>query len=176
MDRPGNNGLPDDGAREASQEAARAVAAASAQLDLALREAAGPVGKLGTDVEQMFDALEQLRARPATAAAPELASLQLRLTSAIQQLQFYDRMFQHLSHVHDYLMSVAGRLGAGNEEPEADRDPSVASAGWGRLRERFYSRLLTEPQRQLFDMMLPADAGSGTRMRERAALGSIELF
>ena len=79
MDRPGNNGLPDDGAREASQEAARAVAAASAQMDLALREAEGPVGQLGADVERMIAALEQLKASPATASAPELDALQLRL-------------------------------------------------------------------------------------------------
>jgi len=176
MDRPGNNGLPDDGAREASQEAARAVAAASAQMDLALREAEGPVGQLGTDVERMIAALEQLKASPATANATELEVLQLRLTSAIQQLQFYDRMFQHLTHVHDYLMSVAGRLGAISEETDADPDPSAARAGWERLRGRFYARLLTEPQRQLLDMMLPSQSGSSARMRERAALGSIELF
>ena len=85
-------------------------------------------------------------------------------------------MFQHLTHVHDYLMSVAGRLGAISEETDADPDPSAARAGWERLRGRFYSRLLTEPQRQLLDMMLPSQAGNSVRMRERAALGSIELF
>ena len=123
----------------------------------------------------MQAAVDALRASPLTAAAPELGVLQAQLTSAIQQLQFYDRMFQHLTQVHDYLMSVAERMGS-LADADAGLELPTAQSPWERLRAKFYTRLLTEPQRQLFDLMLPPAAGSCPPMRERAALGSIELF
>ena len=176
MESAGNRSLPHDGMRDASREAARAVAAASAQLQLALREAEGPVGQLGIDIEGMLASLESMRATPGMPDAPEFTALQARLTSAIQQLQFYDRMFQHLSQVYDYMMSVAERMGSLAETPDIDFTRSAVLGVWERLRAKFYSRLLTEPQRQLFDLMLPPAAGGCSPMRERAALGSIELF
>ena len=176
MDSSVNRVMSHDGMRDAGRETARAVAAASAQLELALREAEGPVGQLGVDIEAMCAALESLRATPGMPDAREFDALQRRLTSAIEQLQFYDRMFQHLTQVHDYMMSVAERIGSIAEKPDIEFAPSTVPVIWERLRAKFYSRLLTEPQRQLFDLMLPPATGSCSPMRERAALGSIELF
>lgn len=162
--------------REACREAARAIAAVSSQVDLALREAEPPVTELSAGIARVVAAAEALRRNPALANDPNLAVIAGFVHGAIEHMQFYDRMSQHLGHVYDYMMAIAARVGDVADNPAIDPTPEAARAEWEALRARFYSRLLTEPQRQLFDMLLPPDTGSTGRMRLRADLGSIELF
>lgn len=162
--------------REACREAARAIAAVSSQVDLALREAEPPVSELSGGIARIVAASEALKRNPALASDPNFAVIGDVVRAAIEQLQFYDRMTQHLGHVYDYMMAIAARVGDVADDPTVDGTPEMARAEWEELRSRFYSRLLTEPQRQLFDMLLPPDTGSTGRMRLRADLGSIELF
>lgn len=161
---------------EVCREAARAIAAVSSQVDLALRESEPPVTELSAGIARAVAATEALRANPQLADDPNLAVIREVTRAAIEQLQFYDRMTQHLGHVYDYMMAIAARVGDVADDPTVDATPELARAEWEALRSRFYSRLLTEPQRQLFDMLLPPDTGSTGRMRVRADLGSIELF
>lgn len=166
-------------------DGARALAAAVTQIELALLEARTPVEELGLLTERMANALGRLRTahaldrgagRQSEDAGDEESSitqLQSDLYDSIQQLQFYDRMVQHLSHVQDYLSSVANQLA------------SVAESGatadiWDGMRARLRTRLISEAQRELLDLVLPPSAGTPstqqTALTERASQGSIELF
>jgi hypothetical protein len=175
---------------EASRESARAIAAASSQVELALREAEWPVDQLGSNISRMSTELDALRATLLqleggggdAAVSRELAGIitvmQEELTSAIQQLQFYDRMFQHLSHVLAYMALVAVRQGAHAQDEESGT--TIATRGqpsWEQMRQRLYARLVSEPQRELLDIMLPPPTvDRAFEKRDRAAAGSIELF
>jgi hypothetical protein len=166
-------------------DGAHALAAAVTQIELALLEARTPVEQLGLLTERMANALGSLRmARaPGCAAGPHCASageeessiaqLQTDLYDSIQQLQFYDRMVQHLSHIQDYLSCVANQLA------------SVAESGatvdtWDGLRAKLRKRLISDAQRTLLDLVLPPPAGTPsaqqTALTERACQGDIELF
>lgn len=175
---------------ETSRESARAIAAATSQVDLALKEAEWPVDQLGTNITRMSTELEDLRAtlrlQERSPGDPTVARdlgksielLHAELGSAIQQVQFYDRMFQHLSHVRDYMAAVGARLAAQAEDDETgDRSAQETHPAWEEMRRRLHAKLVSEPQRELLDTMLPPAASTRTNeRRERAALGSIELF
>jgi hypothetical protein len=100
--------------------------------------------------------------------------LQKQVNGSITQLQFYDRLVQHLKHVQDYLSAAAGELASRSTE-----DPQALDI-WNGLRDRLRTRLISEAQRQLLDVMLPppegADFNSAQARDELAAQGSVELF
>jgi hypothetical protein len=181
---------PERDVSEASRESARAIAAATSQVELALKEAEWPVDQLGSNVSRLSAELDELRAAlrlhegrggdPVVTQdlARAIAAMQGEVTSAIQQLQFYDRMFQHLSHVRDYMAAVAVRQGAHAQDEESGTNVATRNQpDWEKMRQRLHARLVSEPQRELLDLMLPpSSAARAFERRDRAAAGSIELF
>jgi len=177
---------PDSGVRDEGQhlEAAQALAAAVVQIDLAVREAQAPVDRLTLLVDCLAEALRELRGpasgtgeivarQPDSPDEPEspLERLQKDLYLCVIQLQFYDRLVQHLAHVQDYLASAANELAS----------PSPAEQDvWDRLRTKLRARLISAAQRELLDSILSPETGpttSGAAARaEYASQGSIELF
>jgi hypothetical protein len=167
-------------------EAAQALAAAVAQIELAVREVQTPVEELGLLIDQMSTGLGSMRTARRRNVNPDVIAvfpdefdravdkLQKQVAGSITQLQFYDRLVQHLKHIQDYLSGAAGEL--------ASRSTADAQAAdvWNGLRERLRTRLISEAQRQLLDAMLPPPEGagldSGQAREELAAQGSVELF
>jgi hypothetical protein len=168
-------------------DAAQAIAAAVAQIELAVREVQTPVQELGLLIDQMSTGLGAVRgAGRRRSVNPDVVAvfpdeldravdkLQKQVDGSITQLQFYDRLVQHLKHIQDYLSGAAGEL--------ASRSTADAQAVdvWNGLRERLRTRLISEAQRQLLDAMLPPPEGAGLDSRqareELAAQGSVELF
>ena len=129
----------DHGIHEARRhvEGAQALAAAVVQIELAVREAQGPVERLTLLVEGIEKTLRELRGGQAVSepidlhdeepAAQELESsverLQKDLYLCVIQLQFYDRMVQHLGHIADYLASAAHELASPGVTTYADGEP-----------------------------------------------------
>lgn len=157
-------------------EIGRAVAAAAEQIDLALREAEAPVARFGESVATMIEGFFALREalEAAAAGAPQAADpgeiaagLQAQVATAMEHAQCFDRLFQHLSHLRDFLTGIAGRL-------DTDLAAAAGDGGWEALCAGFRARLLTPEQRALLDRMLPAGTGSGPE--DAAPRGSIELF
>jgi len=169
-----------------TSEAAQAIAAAVAQIELAVREVQHPVEELGLLIDQMSSGLGVLRTARRRSVNPDVVAvfpddldravekLQKQLNGSITQLQFYDRLVQHLKHVQDFLSGTAGELAS-----RSTRDAEQADV-WGGLREKFRTRLITQAQRQLLDALLPppegADLDSAQARSECAAQGSVELF
>jgi hypothetical protein len=165
-------------------EAAQALAAAVVQIDLAVREAQAPVDRLTLLIDCLAEALSELRTassasgetgtlNPDSPDEPEspLVRLQKDLYLCVTQLQFYDRLVQHMAHVQDYLASAANELAS----------PSPASRDvWDTLRIKLRARLISAAQRELLDSILSPETGpttSGATARaEYASQGSIELF
>lgn len=173
-----------------SGNAVRAIAAATAQIDLALREAQAPVEQLGDTLGHIAEHLDDLRDRLRAHAQHcdsahaiieielAVASLSCEMVKAIQHMQFYDRLFQHLSHVHDYLSGGADALAS---QALADGTSALDGAHrWEVLRERLFRRLLSDSQRQMLDIVLPAQHWSGNRRHAvrpaHASPGDVELF
>ncbi len=178
---------------EPGENAARAIAAATSQIDLALREAQGPVEALGATLERITEHMEALRSQFAlhlqhcTDAHGTLEmdlsmqALSREMAMAVQSMQFYDRMFQHLSHVHDYLSGSAATLASAGEVPETSlAEEQDAERRWESLRERLFSRLLSDAQRQVLDIVLPPrqwdKSRRGTAKPMHVTAGDIELF
>jgi hypothetical protein len=164
-------------------DAAQAIAAAVAQIELAVREVQPAVEQLGTLIDHMAGGLSELRAARPRDADPEAISvfpdefdhavsgLQQHVHGSITQLQFYDRLVQHLTHVQDFLAGVAGQL-ANASDGEGD--------AWGVLRDKLRVRLISQAQRELLDAVLPPPEGAQFNSRqareEHAAQGTVELF
>ncbi len=170
-----------------TSEAAQAIAAAVAQIELAVREVQTPVQELGLLIDQMSTGLGNIRGAgrrrtfnpDVVAVFPDeldraVDKLQKQVNGSITQLQFYDRLVQHLKHIQDFLSSAAGELASSST---ADMQPGEV---WDGMRERLRTRLISEAQRQLLDAMLPppegADIDSQQARDELAAQGSVELF
>lgn len=169
-----------------TSEAAQAIAAAVAQIELAVREVQHPVEELGVLIDQMSSGLGVLRTARCRSVNPDVVAvfpddldravekLQKQVNGSITQLQFYDRLVQHLKHVQDFLSGTAGEL-ASRSTCDAEQTDV-----WGGLREKFRTRLITQAQRQLLDALLPppegADLDSEQARSECAAQGSVELF
>jgi hypothetical protein len=102
-----------------------------------------------------------------------LGRLQADVFKGIEQLQFYDRMVQHLTHIQEYVIAVASELGSVKSESQA---PAI----WGELHARLRKRLISDEQRGLLDVFLSPD----TPMRVSAQAlradysppGSLEMF
>lgn len=185
---------PDDAPAglDPSGNAARAIAAATAQIDLALREAQAPVEALGDTLGHIAEHLSDLRgrlrehARHCESAEAVLdielsvAALSCEMVKAIQSMQFYDRLFQHLSHVHDYLSGGAEALVSAALSEEGSRVAREESMRWEALREKLFRRLLSDSQRQVLDIVLPPQHWNNPRGRSarttHAGPGDVELF
>jgi hypothetical protein len=164
-------------------DAAQAIAAAVAQIELAVREVQPAVEELGALIDHMSGGLGELRSVRPRDADPEAISvfpdefdgavtrLQKHVQGTITQLQFYDRLVQHLTHVQDFLAGVAGQLA----NATAGEDDA-----WGVLREKLRVRLISQAQRELLDAVLPPPEGAQFNSRqareEHAAQGTVELF
>ena len=173
-----------------SSEAAQAIAAAVAQIELAVREVQSPVAQLSQMIDQMSTGLGGLRSDRRRVADPDIVAvfpdafdravdkLQKHVSVSITHLQFYDRLVQHLQHVQDFLSGTAAELAnrSGSHPQKADEEADI----WNGLRERFRTRLISNAQRQLLDAMLPppegADITSQQARNELAAQGGVELF
>ncbi len=149
------------------EEAIRVLQAASAQIELALQQSQAPIDSLGESLRR----LSALIADPAQLARSEsLAMVRADLLRAITNLQFHDRMTQHLQHVRDYLSGSATHMA----EQDADE------AAWRGLHNRLHDRLLSETQRMRLgkDVLLGAMARE-QQPRDGAATskpGDIDLF
>ncbi len=119
-------------AGNARREAARALDAAAEQIALALRESQPQVEALGEALQQLAGALAQ----PQGSAPADTVALAAIMRRAVMRLQFYDRMTQHLSHVQDYLVRSADKIG--HPEP---------SGGWTGVHQQLSDRLLSDTQR-----------------------------
>jgi len=149
------------------EEAIRVMQAAGAQIELALHQSQAPIDSLGESLRR----LAALLADPAQLARPEaLALMRADLLRAITNLQFHDRMTQHLQHVRDYLSGSAAHMA----EQDADEE------AWRNLHNRLHDRLLSETQR----MHLGKDFLLGMMAREQqhrdvgaaSKPGDIDLF
>jgi len=169
-----------------STEAAQAIAASVAQIELAVREVQPSVEALGLLIDQLSSGLGALRATRRRSDNPDVVAvfpdefdravdkLQKQVNGSIMHLQFYDRLVQHLKHVQDYLSGTAGELASRSLSDAADVD------AWNAMRARLRTRLISQAQRQLLDAMLPPPEGFDiTSEQARAELstqGSVELF
>jgi hypothetical protein len=164
-------------------DAAQAVAAAVAQVELAVREVQPAVEQLGALIDHMAGGLVELRTLRSRDVDPEaisvfpdefarvLGGLQQHVNGSITHLQFYDRLVQHLGHVQDFLAGAAGQLASA-----ADGEDDA----WGALRDKLRVRLISAGQRELLDAVLPPPQGAQLNSRqareEHAAQGTVELF
>lgn len=158
------------------------------QLALAMRESDGAVERLGAAVARMGDMrpiIEMLRIRFAAHDNDATLStdfdlcaerLLADLTICIENMQFYDRMVQHLGHLKHYLASISGVLAAPGEVRAEIASLEQANA-------QFRRRLLTDAQRSVFDHVFRQDSqGELESLAERAAHtrnatdGTIEFF
>ena len=167
----------------AGNAVAQAVAAATSQIGLALQDSTQPVVEFGSLIAHVADTLNTLRAAPfADAVGDSLAvattrglieQAQLDIYKAIQRLQFYDRLVQHLTHVQDYLLSVANQLAVTD-------DPAAQRAAYEELNARLRARLISDAQRGLLDLFLSPDTVTKVSAQapqpEQSAPGSLELF
>ncbi|MBS0378601.1 MAG: hypothetical protein JSS29_08955 [Proteobacteria bacterium] len=161
-------------------EAARAVAAASCQLELALREARVPAESLG---ESMM-AISEAERRPEAHQAGALHGLrQDHLSRCIESLQFFDRLSQHVTHVCGFLSTIAEYIGDSIGLPSAPVDWSpegLERHAWELMRQRLRGRLISDAQRELLDLILPplepVQCASTPAPAVYDAEGSVELF
>lgn len=163
------------------RDAAYALCAVIAQMGLALRESQEPVAELGGLFSHLAQTLNALRSMPLAQCANDKVSeatvrglveqLQTDVFKGIQQLQFYDRMVQHLSHLQAYLTSVANELSSGG---------GVTNEVWDELHARLRQRLISDQQRGLLDLFLspglPARVSAQAARPEGSEPGSSEMF
>lgn len=160
-------------------ECARAIEAATVQIELALSETYAPVQELGDVIQNLAVTLGKLSEKQGT--DPEIDDMlkQLRtdLSNCIVKLQFHDRMVQHLTHVRDYLASIANQL-----LEESNFDPERTSSyvnPWPDLHERIRQRLISDAEREVLDLVLDKGLAafySESKRNDFAAQGSIDLF
>ena len=162
---------------------ARALAAAVTQIELALREAAKPIEKLGLRTASLSNAIKALQAASEPTGTgpgadspvthPPIEEMQADLSDIVQHLQFFDRMVQHLSHIQSYLSSVADQLASVAES-------SGSTDIWEDLRAKLRTNLISAAQRELLDLVLPPPAGTESArqkaLEEPAHQGTVDLF
>lgn len=164
-------------------DAAHALFAAIAQMGLAMRESQEPVSGLGALFAHLAQILTELRTTSTAANSGDSASaaavpglleqLQADVFKGIQQLQFYDRLVQHLSHLQDYLIAVANEL-------DSTKPRAQAREVWDELHAKLRKRLISDEQRMLLDLFL--SPGTTTRVSAQAPRpdysppGSLEMF
>ena len=158
------------------EEAANVLFAATAQIGLALRESQGPVTELAALFSRVSETLAALRAAARGQNAGErelLRKIQMEVFNGVQQLQFYDRMVQHLTHIEDYLIGVANELCSVKTE-------SQMQAALDELNARLRKRLISDEQRGLLDLFLspedPIRVSAQAPRKDYSPPGSFEMF
>ena len=150
------------------RDAAQALFAAIAQMGLVLSESQMPVAELGAVLTRLAETVTA-----AAAGSTSLQQLHADIFSGIQQLQFYDRLVQHLSHIQDYLIGIANEL-------DSTRSHTKTQEAWEALHTKLRQRLISDEQRVLFDLFLTPDAAirvSARAMRsDHSSPGSLEMF
>jgi hypothetical protein len=113
-------------------------------------------------------------ATAAAALSTLVDQLQAEVFKGIQQLQFYDRQVQHLTHVQDYLIAVANEL-------DTFKAQSQSQDFWEALHAKFRKRLISDEQRGLLDLFVMPDVA--TRVSAQAVVsadysppGDFEMF
>jgi hypothetical protein len=163
-------------------EVAQALFTSTAQIGVALRESQEPVAQLGALFAHLVETLTALRSAPFEAGADPvplkavrglLEQLQSDVFHGIQQLQFHDRMVQHMSRLQEYMISVANEL-------DRERSDAATRASFDELRARLRERLISDQQRELLDMFAMAPTGTlvpaQDSQEDHSAPGSFELF
>lgn len=157
---------------------AESIAAATAQIELAMREAEFPIEQLGHSIRRLAMLVGNISVPPELKedgnANDDLARVQADMSKAIEHLQFYDRLVQHLSHVRDYLSAISRKMAETSDQPLDDE-------AWVSLRAQLRKRLISDAQRDLLDLILPvhgkkSDDPNSENREHSAAQGSIELF
>ena len=154
-----------------------ALAAAVAQLELALRESQEPAHALGASLTRMGEYFNHFRTgveadAPAALLLDSCRQAQRELESCLVSLQFYDRMNQHLSHLRDFMSSLTVVMAEGATGSGADE-------AWEQLRSKLRLRLISQAQRDLLDLILRPARGEFVPRAARAQHadpGSVELF
>jgi hypothetical protein len=102
-----------------------------------------------------------------------LQQLQTDVFNGIQQLQFYDRLVQHLSHIQDYLIAIANEMDSLKSQPRAQEF-------WDALHERLRKRLISDEQRGLLELYLmrhtPTRVSAQTPRSDYSPPGDLEIF
>jgi hypothetical protein len=171
-------GVPEKPHQDA--DASHAVLAAVAQIGLALHESHPPVTEMGSLLARVSDTLRALQ-KPASAGgallpddvSSSIGQLQIELHKAVEQLQFYDRLAQHLSRLQDYLIDVANQLA------DPAKSGTAASQVWAELRAKLRNHLITDEQRVLLDLFISLRSGRPAPrpdLSEQSSQGSSELF
>ena len=155
-------------------DAAHALFAATAQMGLSLRESQGPVADLGALLTRLSEMLATVRAAGHSQISTEvIGQLQGEVFNGIQQLQFYDRLVQHLTHIERYLISVANELGSVRNEADSP-------APWDELHARLRKRLISDEQRGLLDLFLSPEMTTKVSAQaprvDYSPPGSFEMF
>jgi hypothetical protein len=118
--------------------------------------------------------------RPPTEAASAAAlralldQLQADVFKGVQQMQFYDRLVQHLTHVQDYLIAIASEL-------DSFKAPPHSQQFWDALHSKFRRRLISDEQRGLLDLFIMPDTATPVSAQAKASPdysppGSFEMF
>ena len=157
-------------------DAAHALFAATAQMGLALHESREPVAQLGSLFAHLSETLSALRSAPRGSGAIDrelLGRLQAEVFKGVQQLQFYDRMVQHLTLIQEYVIAVANELGSTKTESQA---PAI----WDELHARLRKRLISDEQRGLLDLFQSLQTATHVTARaprpDYSPPGSLEMF
>jgi len=143
-----------------------------AQLDAAIRESDGQVGRLS---EALSLLATELQGCGRTAAGPAAASLEVlgaQVQAAMRGMQFYDKLIQRLTHVRDGLAIPADAMAAGGAEATND---------WGAILTEVRSRYSMVEERVLFDFMMRGLSATEMlralrSMRDAAVPGELEMF
>lgn len=154
-----------------------ALAAAVAQLELALRESQEPAHALGASLTRMGEYFNHFRTgveadAPAALLLDSCRQAQRELEGCMVSLQFYDRMNQHLSHLRDFMSGLTVVMA----ESVIGGD---AGESWEHLRSKLRTRLISQAQRDLLDLILRPAQGQFVPRAARpqhAEPGSVELF
>lgn len=146
---------------------------AASLLALAMHESHAPMDVLGGALERMRRALRPGNGGHAAVAAGIdecRATLEREIALCIEGLQFHDRLMQQLAHVRNCLAGLSGG--------QAQAEACCREEAWLQLRANLWSRLSSDSQRALLDLLVPtAPAHAGAEARKlNASEGSIELF
>ncbi len=154
-------------------DTAHALFAAVAQIALALRESQDSIAEIGSLFARQAQLLAAARNAASTQPDSSLAQVQCDVFKGIQQLQFYDRLEQHLSHIQDYLIAVANEL-------DSFKPQSHSQGFWDALHAKFRKRLISDEQRGLLDLFVtpetPARVSAQASRDDYSPPGSLELF
>jgi hypothetical protein len=174
-------------------DAALAMSLSASQLELALRESDGPVDKLGSAIERLAAVVAELAStkvdgeaavQPGSQDAVQwLASrVQTEVAACVESLQFYDHLVQHINHVRDFMATNAELINAHLPEPVVAKAPSMSpdQDAWDVVRVRLRTRLISEEQKELFDLLVAPETRSPPPLallsQVTADEGSVELF